>query len=55
MNQAQGLIYGNLVRQSNMLAFVDNFWLMGVACVALIPVMFLMKRAKPHRGPVAAH
>ncbi len=55
MSQAHGLIYGNLVRQSNMLAFVDNFWLMAVVCLALIPVMFLMKRAKPHRGPVAVH
>jgi len=55
LDQAQGLIYGNLVRQSNMLAFVDNFWLMAVICLALVPVMFVMKKAKPHRGPVAVH
>jgi DHA2 family multidrug resistance protein len=55
MSRAHGLIYGNLVRQSNMLAFVDNFWLMAVVCLALIPLMFLMKKAKPHQGPVAAH
>jgi MFS transporter, DHA2 family, multidrug resistance protein len=55
MSQAHGLIYGNLVRQSNMLAFVDDFRLMAVVCVALIPMMFLMKKAKPHKGPVAAH
>jgi DHA2 family multidrug resistance protein len=55
MSQAHGLIYGNVIRHSNMLAFVDNFWLMGIVCLLLIPVMFLMKRAKPHRGPVAAH
>ncbi len=55
VSQAHGLIYGNLVRQSNMLAFVDNFWLMAVFCLTLIPVMFLMKKAKPHQGPVAVH
>ena len=55
LSQAQGLIYGNLVRQSNMLAFVDNFWLMAVICLALVPVMFVMKKAKPHQGPVAVH
>ena len=55
LSQAHGLIYGNLLRQSSMMAFVDNFWLMAVICVALVPVMFVMKKAKPHRGPVAAH
>ena len=55
LGQAQGLIYGNLVRQSNMLAFVDNFWLMAVICLALVPVMFVMKKAKPQHGPVAVH
>jgi DHA2 family multidrug resistance protein len=56
LTQAQGLIYGNLIRQSTMLAFVDDFWLMGVTFLALIPLMFLMKKAKPHAaGPVADH
>jgi len=36
-------------------AFVDNFWLMGVAVLALIPLMFLMKKAVPHKAPAAAH
>jgi DHA2 family multidrug resistance protein len=53
-NQAQGLLYGMLQRQATMLAFVDNFWLMGVAVLVMIPLMFLMKKAKPHTGPVAA-
>ncbi|MBI4167060.1 MAG: DHA2 family efflux MFS transporter permease subunit [Acidobacteria bacterium] len=46
--QAQGLIYGNLVRQSTMLAFIDTFWLLGLTFLAMIPLMFLMKTAKPH-------
>jgi DHA2 family multidrug resistance protein len=54
--QAQGLLYGNLLRQANMLAYVDAFWLLGWTFIAMIPLMFLMKSAKPRTGAsVAAH
>jgi len=54
--QANGLAYGLLQRHAAMLAFVDDFWLMGLTFLSLIPLMFLMKKAKPHTaGPVAAH
>jgi len=56
LTQAQGLIYGNLLRQANMLAFVDSYWLLGYTFIAMIPLMFLLKKAKPHTAePVAAH
>jgi len=45
--QAQGIIYRELLRQSSMLAYTDVFRLLSWMCVALIPLMFLMKRAKP--------
>jgi DHA2 family multidrug resistance protein len=51
--QAHGLIYGMVVRQSSMLAFADAFWLMAVLFLAIIPLMFLMKKTGPARGPVA--
>jgi len=54
--QAQGLLYGNLVRQANMLAYVDAYWLLGWTFIAMVPFMFLMKSAKPRSGAsVAAH
>jgi MFS transporter, DHA2 family, multidrug resistance protein len=54
--QAQGLLYGNLIRQANMLAYVDAFSLLGWTFIAMIPFMFLMKSAKPRAGAsVAAH
>jgi DHA2 family multidrug resistance protein len=56
LQQAQGLVYGNLIRQSTMLAFIDSFWLLGLTFLAMIPLMFLMKPAKPHpAGPMAVH
>ena len=38
-----------------MQAFVDAFWLLGLTFLAMIPLMFLMKTAKPHAGPLATH
>ena len=53
--QAQGLLYGLLQRQASMLAIVDDFWLLGLAFLLLVPLMFLMKKSKPHAElPVVA-
>ena len=41
-------------QQATMLAYVDDFWLVGVAVVAMIPFVFLMKKVKPG-GPMAVH
>ena len=49
--QADGLAYGLLQRHATMLAFVDDFWLMGLTFLALIPLMFLMKKGRPHQAP----
>ncbi len=45
--QAHGLLYGMVGRQSMMLAFIDNFWLLGITFLAMIPLMFLMKKMRP--------
>jgi len=55
LEQARAMLYQELVRQSAMLAYVDVFWLLGATCIAMIPLMFLMKRTRPHKGPIAAH
>ncbi len=53
MRQAYSLI-GNVVdRQAAMLAYVDNFWLLGVVTLAMAPLVFTMKKARP--GAVVAH
>jgi len=53
-HQAQGILYGMVQRQSNMLAFADAFWVMGILFLAIIPLMFFLRRVKPGSGPVAA-
>jgi cytochrome b561 len=37
-----------------MLAFLDDFWLMAVVILGMIPFMFLMKKVRPHKEPEAA-
>jgi hypothetical protein len=55
--QAQGLLYGMMQRQAAMKAFIDNFWMMGMIFLAMIPLMFFMRRTAPGKGAgdAAAH
>jgi DHA2 family multidrug resistance protein len=50
--QAQGMLYGNLLKQSGMLAFADAFWVMGSLFLVIIPLMFLIRKVPPVRGPM---
>src|SRR5579863_2990224 len=48
------ILQANLVRQATMLAYIDNFRLLGVAILLMIPMIFLMKKGKPGGG-MAVH
>jgi MFS transporter, DHA2 family, multidrug resistance protein len=49
--QANGVLYGSMMRQATMLSFADVFWFMAVMFLAIIPLMMLMKKIKV-RGPI---
>ncbi len=51
--QAQGMLYGTVQQQAAMLSFNEVFWVLGVAFLAVIPLMFLMKKTGPVRGAIA--
>ena len=53
MHKAYALLQGTAFRQAGMLAYIDNFWLLGVAILAMVPMVFLMKR--PRSGGIAVH
>ena len=54
--QAHATVYMQLQRQAMMLSFVDNFWIMSVVCVGVIPLMFIMKKRKgASTGRVPVH
>lgn len=54
-HQAQALLYDELLRQSAMLAFIDVFWILGVLCLVMIPLMLFIKSAARSHGPVSGH
>ena len=45
---AYAMLQGNLQRQSEMLAYIDNFWMLGLATLVLVPCVLLVR--KPKRG-----
>jgi MFS transporter, DHA2 family, multidrug resistance protein len=52
---AQHLIYGELLRQSSMRAYILNFRYLGIACFATLPFVFFMKKSAPQKGPAPVH
>ena len=52
--QAYALLAGTVQRQAAMLAYIDDFRLLGVAIMLMIPLVFLMKKGKPGGG-MAVH
>lgn len=52
--KAYTAIYGTLLRQANLLAFVDNFRLLMVICLACIPLVFLLRRGRGGSGGSSA-
>jgi len=52
--QAYGVIYGMIARQSMVLSYIDNFRLLAFLCLLCVPAVFLFKRVQS-KGPVAMH
>jgi DHA2 family multidrug resistance protein len=51
---AYGLIYQELIRQSTLMAFVDNFRGVGLVCLVCIPTVFLFKKVRTQGSAVSA-
>ena len=50
------MVYGTIERQAAMLAFLDDFKMLGVVFLAVIPVLLLLKRPKGRpAGDVPVH
>jgi DHA2 family multidrug resistance protein len=52
--QAYALVQGTVARQATMLAYIDCFWFLGVAILAMVPMVFLIKKSRPGGG-MAVH
>jgi DHA2 family multidrug resistance protein len=54
MHQALGRLYGFVQAQAATQAYIDTLWLLGLACLGMLPLVFLMGRNDP-RMSMAAH
>jgi len=46
-SQAMALLYGMVLRQATLLAFLDNFRLISLAAVICVPLVLLFRRSRP--------
>jgi DHA2 family multidrug resistance protein len=53
--QAHGMIYNTVQRQAVMLAFIDNFKMLGVVFFSIIPVLLLMRKPRAPAGTISVH
>jgi DHA2 family multidrug resistance protein len=51
--QAYALVQGTVERQATMLAYIDDFQILGFAILAMIPLVFLVRKGKP--GGMTVH
>ncbi|HMK23872.1 MAG TPA: DHA2 family efflux MFS transporter permease subunit [Terriglobales bacterium] len=53
-HQALGVVQNMIQRQATMLAYVDNFYILGAIILAMVPMIFLMKKTRS-TGGLAVH
>jgi len=49
--QVIGIAYAQVIKQSATMAFIDCFWVVGIAVLAIIPVVFIMRRPPKQTTP----
>ncbi|MGH7001298.1 MAG: DHA2 family efflux MFS transporter permease subunit [Stellaceae bacterium] len=54
MHQSLGRIYGLVQQQAAAQAYIDTLWILGIACLCMLPLVLLMARNDPHKA-MAAH
>ena len=53
--QAHEILYASLQSQATLLSYVHNFRLFGVLCLVTAPLVFLFKKVRKGKAPIAAH
>ena len=55
LHKAQAQLYATLQQQAATLSYIDSFWVFGVIFLALVPLVFLMRKPAAGAGPVGGH
>jgi DHA2 family multidrug resistance protein len=53
--QALGVLYGRVIEQSTLWAFVSNFRAMAFLCFACIALAFVFRKAQAATAPIEVH
>lgn len=49
-NQARGMMWAQVLKQSGMMAFLDAFWVLMILVLCAVPLVFLLKPNNPGKG-----
>ena len=55
LHRAQALLYATVQKQAALLSYIDTFWILAVGFMALVPLIFLLRKPKPGAGAPPAH
>jgi MFS transporter, DHA2 family, multidrug resistance protein len=55
LHQAQALLYAMVQKQAALLSYIDGFWLMSVVLIALVPLVFAIRKTGHRVGPLPVH
>ncbi len=55
LHQAQAMLYSMVQRQAATLSYIDAFWALGCLFMALVPLVFLLRKAAPGGANPPAH
>ncbi|HEU5094913.1 MAG TPA: EmrB/QacA family drug resistance transporter, partial [Reyranella sp.] len=55
LHRAQALLYATVQKQAALLSYIDTFWILAVGFLALVPLIFLLRKPKPGAGAPPAH
>jgi DHA2 family multidrug resistance protein len=55
MQMVPEIVYGQVVRQAQMLSYLDAFGILVILFLAMVPLVFLMRKPRHHDGGMAMH
>jgi DHA2 family multidrug resistance protein len=55
LHRAQALLYATVQKQAALLSYIDTFWILAVGFMALVPLIFLLRKPKPGTDAPPAH
>ncbi len=55
LHHAQAMLYATVQKQAAVLSYIDTFWVLAVGFMALVPLIFLLRKPAPGAGAPPAH